>query len=115
MAAWFTFEKNNLKLLDNFIQKDFNKKNSHLKNSNKYDLEISSSSIKDKLIKDINKLRPFGIFNFSPIFLIKNLRIIKQDIINNKHLSVILKPESGVSIKGICFNCLNTNIGNNLL
>ena len=36
-------------------------------------------------------------------------------IINNKHLSVILKPESGVSIKGICFNCLNTNLGNYLL
>jgi single-stranded-DNA-specific exonuclease len=32
-----------------------------------------------------------------------------------KHLSVILKPESGGSIKGICFNCLNTSIGQYLL
>ena len=36
-------------------------------------------------------------------------------MINNKHLTVILKPESGNSIKGICFNCLNTNIGHYLL
>ena len=44
-----------------------------------------------------------------------NFKIIKHDIINNKHLSVILKPDSGGSIKAICFNCLNTNIGHYLL
>ena len=115
MAAGFTFEKNNLKLLDNFIQKDFNKKNSHLKNSNKYDLEISSSSIKDKLIKDINKLRPFGNFNFSPIFLIKNLRIIKFNVIKDKHISAIMKSDSGKILKVISFNCIKTDVGYYLL
>ena len=50
-----------------------------------------------------------------PTFLINNLKVIKHDVINNKHLTVILKPESGSSIKGICFNCLNTNIGHYLL
>jgi len=115
MAAGFTFEKNNLKLLDNFIQKDFNKKNSHLKNSNKYDLEISSSSIKDKLIKDINKLRPFGSFNFSPIFLIKNLRIIKINVIKDKHISAIMKSDAGKIVKVISFNCIKTDVGYYLL
>ena len=43
------------------------------------------------------------------------MKIIKRDVINNKHLSVILKPDTGVSIKAICFNCLNTNIGHYLL
>jgi single-stranded-DNA-specific exonuclease len=43
------------------------------------------------------------------------MKIIKSEAINNKHLSVILKPESGVSIKAICFNCFNTDIGNYLL
>jgi len=115
MAAGFTFEKNNLKLLDNFIQKDFSIKNSHLKNSNKYDLEISSSSIKDKLIKDINKLRPFGNFNFSPIFLIKNLRIIKFNVIKDKHISAIMKSDSGKILKVISFNCIKTDVGYYLL
>ena len=115
MAAGFTMKINNIKLLDNFIQKDFMKKNLNKNNSNNFDLEISSSFIKNKLVQDINKLGPFGNYNYLPTFLIKNFKITKQDIINNKHLSVILKPESGVSIKAICFNCLNTNIGHYLL
>ena len=115
MAAGFTLKKTNLKLLDDFIQKDFLKKNSNLKSLNKYDFQLSSSAIKNKLINDINKLKPFGNYNFLPTFLINNLKVIKYDILKNKHLSVILKPDSGVTIKGICFNCLNTNIGRYLL
>jgi single-stranded-DNA-specific exonuclease len=115
MAAGFSMKKNNIKLLDNYIQKDFIKKHSNKNNLNNYDLQISSSFIKNKLVQDINKLGPFGNYNYLPTFLIKNFKITKQDIINNKHLSVILKPESGVSIKAICFNCLNTNIGHYLL
>jgi len=115
MAAGFTMKKSNIKLLDNFIQNDYLKRNFNQKSSNKYDLQLSSSAIKNKLINDINKLKPFGNYNFLPIFLINNLKVIRHDIINNKHLSVILKPDSGVLIKGICFNCLNTNIGHYLL
>jgi len=115
MAAGFTMKKNNLKLLDNFIQNDYSKKNSNLESLNKYDFQLSSLAIKNKLINDINKLQPFGNCNFLPTFLINNIKVIKHDVINNKHLSVVLKPETGGSIKGFCFNCLNTNIGHYLL
>jgi single-stranded-DNA-specific exonuclease len=115
MAAGFTMKKTNIKLLDNFIQNDYLKKNSNQESLNKYDFQLSSSAIKNKLVNDINMLKPFGNYNFSPILLINNLKVIKHDVINNKHLSVFLKPDSGVSIKGICFNCLNTNIGHYLL
>ena len=115
MAAGFTMKKANIKILDNFIQNDYLKKNPDRESLNEYDFKLSSSSIKTELIYDINRLRPFGNYNFFPTFLINNLRVIKHDIIKDKHLSVILKPNTGVSIKGICFNCLNTNIGHYLL
>jgi single-stranded-DNA-specific exonuclease len=115
MAAGFTMKKNNLKLLDNFIQKDFKKKISDNDNSNNYDLEISSSFIKNKFFQDINKIGPFGNFNYLPIFLIKNLKVIKLNIIKNKHIFLILKPSTGATIKAICFNCLNTKLGHYLL
>jgi single-stranded-DNA-specific exonuclease len=115
MAAGFTLKKNNIKQLDNFIQNDFLKKNSNQDNLNKYDFRLSSLAVKDELISDINKLGPFGNHNFLPTFFINNLKIIKNNIVNDKHLSVILKPDSGASIKAICFNCLNTNIGHYLL
>jgi len=115
MAAGFTMKKNNIKLFDNFIQNDFLKKNSYKENTNKYDFELSSSALKGKFMNDINKLGPFGNFNFVPIFFIKNLKVIKFDVINNKHISTIIKPDTGASIKAICFNCLNTKIGHYLL
>jgi single-stranded-DNA-specific exonuclease len=115
MAAGFSMKKNNIKVLDSFIQDDYLKKNFNQENQNIYDFQLSSSAIKSKLIDDINKIGPFGNDNFLPIFLITDLIVIKHEIINNKHLSVIIKPNTGVSIKGICFNCLNTKIGHYLL
>jgi single-stranded-DNA-specific exonuclease len=115
MAAGFTMKKNNIKLLNNFIQKDFLKKNPDKNNINHYDLEISSSIIKTKFTYDINKLGPFGNYNSLPIFLIKNLRVIKLDVIKNKHISAIIKSDTGTSIRAICFNCLNTKLGHYLL
>ena len=91
------------------------KKNSNNENLNKYDFQLSSSAIKSKLMNDINRIGPFGTNNFLPIFFIKNLKIIKREIINDKHLSVFLKPNTGILIKAICFNCLNSKIGNYLL
>ena len=78
-------------------------------------MEISPLAIKSKFMNDINKLGPFGNFNLTPIFLIRNLKIIKFNIINNKHISVILKPNVGSTFKGICFNCIHTTIGEYLL
>jgi single-stranded-DNA-specific exonuclease len=111
MAAGFTIKKKNLKLLNDFIQNDFLKKISSAKYINRYDMEVSLLAVKNKFIENINKLGPFGNFNFLPTFLIKNVRIIKFNIIKDKHVSVLIKPENGTSIKGICFNCLNTKIG----
>jgi len=115
MAAGFTMKKTNIKLLENFIQNDYLKKNPNQESLNKYDFQLSSSSIKNKLFNDLNKLKPFGNCNSLPYFLINNLKVIKHDVVNNKHLSVFLKPDSGVLIKGISFNCLNTKIGHYLL
>ena len=115
MAAGFSMKKNKLKLLDDFIQNEYLKKTPHLNESNKYDIELSASALNIKFLKDINKLGPFGNFNFSPIFLIKNVKIIKSQIVKNKHISAIIKPKIGSSIKAICFNCINTNIGEHLL
>ncbi|MDA8809809.1 DHHA1 domain-containing protein, partial [Candidatus Pelagibacter bacterium] len=115
MAAGFTIKKENINLLEDFIQKDYYKKNSKINDSNKYNGEIFTSAINLEFMKELNKLAPFGNFNDLPFFLIRNVKIIKIDIINNKHISTIIKHDSGSSIKTICFNCLNSKIGDYLL
>ena len=115
MAAGFTMRENNLELLEDFIQNEYLKKIPNTSESNKYDIELSASAINIRFFNDLNKLGPFGNFNFLPIFLIKNVKIIKSQIVNNRHISAIIKPKIGSSIKAMCFNCLNTNIGEHLL
>ena len=115
MAAGFTMKKNNLKLFDDVIQNEYLNKKTFMNELNNYDLELSTSAINTKIINDINRLGPFGNFNNLPTFLIKDVRIIKSQITNNKHISAIMKPKIGALIKSICFNCLNTKIGDYLL
>ena len=115
MAAGFTIKKDKVKILEDFILKDSSQINFNLDFPNNYDAQLSPSSINKNFFEEINKLSPFGNTNTLPIFLFKNLKIIKTIELNNKHISAILKPKTGSSIKSICFNCINNDIGKHLL
>ena len=115
MAAGFSIKKNKLKSLNEFIQKDYSFKILNTNLSYKYESEVSASTINIKFMDEINKLGPFGNHNFMPIFMIRNVKIIKSSIVNKKHISAIVKPNIGSSFKSICFNSVNTQIGNYLL
>ena len=47
--------------------------------------------------------------------MLRDLRIIKTKILDNKHISLILKSKTGFSIKSISFNSMNNKIGEYLL
>ena len=67
-----------------------------------------------KFYDDIIKLSPFGTENPNPIFLFKQIKVIKHQILDNKHISCILKSKIGISINSISFDSLNTEIGKHL-
>jgi len=50
-----------------------------------------------------------------PTFLFKELKVIKTTILNNKHISLILKSKTDFSIKSISFNSINTKLGEYLM
>ena len=110
MAAGFTIKKNKLMEMQNYIMNDYLIKNKNLDLINTYDSEISLNGINKDFVYEINKIGPFGNGNPAPIFLIKDCMITKVKIIRDKHISLILKPKIGRSIKSICFNSLNTQI-----
>ncbi len=115
MAAGFTLKKNNLKNFENFILKDFLNSGVFTAHSFFYDAEVSTSVFNTDFYNDIKKLEPFGTGNPIPTFLFKDLKVIKSTILNNKHVSVILKSKLGFSIKSISFDSVNNKIGNHLL
>jgi len=115
MAAGFTLKKNNLKDFENFILKDFYKTGASQNHTFLYDAEVSSLAFNVDFYDDIKKLEPFGTGNPMPTFLIKDLKVIKPTILDNKHVSLILKSKTGFSIKSISFNSMNNKIGEYLL
>ena len=115
MAAGFSIKKENLQLLDNFLQNDYLKNNKNFELIFNYDSELSGSAINKNLNNEINKLAPFGNGNSLPTFLIKNVKIIRSRLIGENHINSIIKPNIGPSINTICFDCANSEIGDYLL
>ena len=115
MAAGFSIKKKNLKLFDNFIQQDYQNKNINFKKIFVYNAEISGLAINLNFYNEFNIIGPFGNGNLSPLFLIKNVNVIKSNLIGENHVSSIIKTSSGKSLKSICFNCHNNQVGNYLL
>ena len=115
MAAGFTLKKNNLNLFKDFILKNFLESGASTNHIFNYDSEISSIAFNKTFFNDIKKIQPFGTGNPVPIFLFKDLKIIKTTILNDKHISLILKSKIGFSINSISFNSLNSKVGECLL
>ena len=115
MAAGFTLNKENLKDFEIYILEDFLKSNAVNNNIFSYESEISSLAFNQDFYNDIKKLEPFGTGNSVPTFMLRDLRIIKPIVLNNKHISVFLKSKTGFSIKSISFNSINTKVGEHLM
>ena len=115
MAAGFTLKKDNLKVFEDFMFKNFSKMGSSTNYSFNYDTEISSIAFNKTFFDDIKKIQPFGTGNPVPTFLFKDLKIIKTSVFNDKHISSIFKSKIGFSINSISFNSVNTKIGEYLL
>ena len=114
-AAGFTLNKNNLNNFKKFILNDFLKNKDYKVRDFTYDAEISALAFNQDLYDDIKKLEPFGTNNPVPTFLFKNLKVIKSKILDKKHISIILKSKTGISIKSIAFNSVNNKLGEYLM
>ena len=115
MAAGFTLKKDNLKIFKNFILKNILVMGGSTNFTLDYDAQISSLAFNKNFFDNIKKIEPFGTGNPVPTFLFKDLKIIKTTILNNKHISSILKSKKGFSINSISFNTVNSKIGEYLL
>ena len=115
MAAGFTLYKESLKDFENYFLKDFLNSNINNDHSFSYESEVSSLAFNKDFYDNIKQLEPFGTGNSVPTFLLRELKIIKPVILNNKHISTILKSKKGFSIKSISFNSINTKISEYLM
>ncbi len=80
-----------------------------------YDLKLSLNEINIDLLESIERLEPYGNGNEEPKFIISDLSIDRYKILKEKHLLIFFKNDLGKNIKGICFNCIGTKLGENLI
>ena len=64
------------------------------------DSEISLASISDTLVSEIESLSPFGEGNPEPLFLLKAVHVVGQNLLKNQHLMFRVKEN------GSEFNCI---------
>ena len=115
MAAGFTLKKNNLLKFERYINQDYIKKNKSFDLSLKYDAEVSPRAINLSFLEDIKKISPCGNGNPTPIFLFKELKVIKKTILNNKNIFCILKSRNNFSLNSIFFHSTDNRISEHLL
>ena len=80
-----------------------------------YDSEISLNEINSDLLDIIEIMEPFGQGNSEPLFVVKDLKIESIKILKQKHILIFLKNGFDINIKAICFNCIDTILGDYLL
>ncbi len=112
-AGGFSAKKERLSDLEEFINKEFDKLS--IKDYFYFDTFTIFPKQNSSIISDLKSLEPFGKNNPEPIFYFKNIKSIKSEIINKRHVQNIFKNKSGRTIKGISFDCVNSELGNYLL
>ena len=112
-AGGFSAKKERLLDIEKFINKEYELLNT--KNYSFFDTFAIFPKKNSSIISDLKSLEPFGKNNPEPIFYFKNIRSIKSEIINDRHVQNILKNKSGRTIKSISFDCVNSELGRYLL
>ena len=116
MAAGIKIKKNLLTKFKSFLDDFFEDYSENLfVKINKYDSLLSLDKINSDLMDEILKLEPFGAGNNEPQFIIKDIKIQKTQIIKDKHILIFFQNDFSTNLKGICFNCINSVLGDYLL
>ena len=112
-AGGFSAKIERLPDIEEFINKEFESLDT--KNYSYFDTFTIFPNKNSSIISDLKSLEPFGKNNPEPIFYFKNIRSIKSEVINERHVQNIFKNKSGRTIKSISFDCVNSELGNYLL
>ena len=112
MAAGLKLDYKNLNNFKYFLNESFEKFDNHFfEKVITYDLIISINDINHSFLNSLEKLQPFGKGNPEPYFIVSDLKIDSIKILKNKHILIFFENDLGEKIKGICFNCVGTILG----
>jgi single-stranded-DNA-specific exonuclease len=108
-AAGFTIKKENLKKFKKALTAyaEENLKDKDLRPTLNIDCEISENEITEKLTEEINQMKPFGIKNPKPLFLLKNIKPTFIETVGRNRDHIKFEAEK----KGKTFKAIGFRLG----
>jgi single-stranded-DNA-specific exonuclease len=80
-----------------------------------FDGALAPGAATPDLIELVQAVGPFGAGNSEPRFAMSAVKVVKADVVGERHVSVILTGSDGSRLKGIAFRCLENGLGAALL
>ena len=116
MAAGFTVARNKIDALRDFLAERIGRQIAAepLKPTLTLDGLAAGTSLQPEFVKSLAMLGPFGTGNPEPRFALANCRIVRADIVGEKHVSVVIM-QGASRIKGIAFRAVENGLGETLL
>ena len=110
MAGGFSINIDNIQVFKEFLNKKYN--SLIIEKGNRKTLYLDSiilpTALNDEFYKNIEVLSPFGAGNPEPKFIIEDLKLIKSNIVANRHIKAIFYSKSNDVVKTIAFNSIGT-------
>ena len=75
---------------------------------------VAGVALTPDFVRAIEQLGPFGTGNSEPRFALADCKIIRADIVGEKHVSVVFM-QGGQRLRGIAFRAMESDLGQALL
>ncbi|WP_396124734.1 single-stranded-DNA-specific exonuclease RecJ [Anaplasma capra] len=112
MAAGFSIHVDKLEALYEFLLHRF--KDSDTQKVSHACGMLAVRAINTSLWKELQILEPFGPGNPEPRFILKNVKILKPEIMGGNHVRCLIYGDDA-NVRGVCFKCVGTELGTALL
>ncbi len=76
---------------------------------------ISASAATPELVDLLDRVGPFGVGNAEPRFAVAGARVVRADVVGERHVRCILADDGGGRLNAIAFRSLETPVGAALL
>ena len=116
MAAGFTVARKDVSALQAFLKERIGKQLAAepFVSSLSVDGLAAAQALDEKFIERLSQLAPFGTGNSEPRFALADCRIIRANVVGEKHVSVIAM-QGGARVRGIAFRAMESDLGASLL
>jgi single-stranded-DNA-specific exonuclease len=117
MAAGFTVEAGRLADLGRFLCEHMASQLSSLDPVQSLGLDgaLAPGAATPELVELVQCVGPFGAGNSEPRFALAGVKVVKADVVGEKHVSCVLAGSDGSRLRGIAFRSLENGLGTALL